>query len=90
MTVDVVLSLKGQQTYVGQEPDVIELLTDGKLEKLDGGRWGLNHCPDHADVSEAALDAYISDRPAEIDMDRAVGFAKEMVDVIIRQDQKAV
>ena len=43
MTVDVVLSLKGQQTYVGQEPDVIELLTDGKLEKLDGGRWKLSY-----------------------------------------------
>jgi uncharacterized beta-barrel protein YwiB (DUF1934 family) len=43
MTVDVVLSLKGQQTYVGQEPDVIELLTDGKLEKLDGGKWKLSY-----------------------------------------------
>ena len=43
MIVDVVLSLKGQQTYVGQEPDVIELLTDGKLEKLDGGRWKLSY-----------------------------------------------
>ena len=43
MTVDVVLSLKGQQTYMGQEPDVIELLTDGKLEKLDGGKWKLSY-----------------------------------------------
>ena len=39
---EVVLSLKGQQTYMGQEPDVIELVTDGALEKLENG-WLLSY-----------------------------------------------
>ena len=42
MVREVVLSLKGQQTYMGQEPDVIELVTDGQLEKLPDG-WKLSY-----------------------------------------------
>lgn len=42
MIQDVVLSLKGQQTYMGQEPDVIELVTDGTLEKMSNG-WKLSY-----------------------------------------------
>ena len=34
----VVLSIRGQQSYVGQDPDVIELVTEGTLERLDD-RW---------------------------------------------------
>jgi len=67
---------------------VLGYLRDGLiLSKLDGGRWGLNHCPDHADVIEAALDAYISDRPAEIDMGKAINFAKETVETIFRESK---
>ena len=36
----VVLSIRGQQTYLGQEPEVIELLTEGTMEFRDGG-WDL-------------------------------------------------
>ena len=42
MVREVVLSLKGQQTYMGQEPDVIELVTDGQMEKLPDG-WKLSY-----------------------------------------------
>ena len=42
MIQDMVLSLKGQQTYMGQEPDVIELVTDGTLEKVSNG-WKLSY-----------------------------------------------
>lgn len=42
MKIDVVLSLRGQQTYVGQEPDVIELVTDGILEELSDG-WKISY-----------------------------------------------
>ena len=38
----VVLSIRGTQTYEGQEPDVIELVTDGVLENRDGG-WALSY-----------------------------------------------
>jgi uncharacterized beta-barrel protein YwiB (DUF1934 family) len=33
----VMLSVRGAQRYVGQEPDVIELVTPGTLEEIDGG-----------------------------------------------------
>ena len=38
----VVLSVRGQQSYVGQEPDVIELVTEGVLQEIDGG-WKLSY-----------------------------------------------
>ena len=36
----VTLSLRGEQNYPGQDPDVIELVTEGTLENLDDG-WKL-------------------------------------------------
>ena len=39
---EVVLSLIGRQTYMGQEPDEIELVTDGSLKKLPNG-WELSY-----------------------------------------------
>ena len=38
----VVLSVRGQQSYAGQEPDVIELVTEGILQEIDGG-WKLSY-----------------------------------------------
>lgn len=36
----VVLSIRGQQTYLGQDPEVIELVTEGTMEYRDSG-WDL-------------------------------------------------
>ena len=38
----VMLSIRGRQSYAGQEPDVIELFTEGVLEDADGG-WKLSY-----------------------------------------------
>ena len=38
----VVLSIRGTQTYEGQEPDVIELVTEGTMEFRDGG-WDISY-----------------------------------------------
>ncbi len=38
----VVLSIRGEQSYAGQEPDVIELVTEGLLEKHGDG-WDLSY-----------------------------------------------
>ena len=38
----VVLSIRGRQSYDGQEPDVIELVTDGTMEFVDGG-WDISY-----------------------------------------------
>ena len=40
MVENVVLSVKGSQSYADQEPEMIELVTDGTLEEVDGG-WKL-------------------------------------------------
>ena len=42
MKQDVVLRIRGQQLYEDQEPDVIELVTDGTLESTDGG-WDIRY-----------------------------------------------
>ena len=39
---EVLLSLRGTQTYEGQEPDVIELVTEGTMEFRDGG-WDISY-----------------------------------------------
>ena len=39
---DVVLSIRGRQSYAGQHPDVIELVTDGVLENRDGV-WSITY-----------------------------------------------
>lgn len=40
MSTPVMLSIEGRQTYVGQEPDVIRLDTEGTMEFKDGG-WDI-------------------------------------------------
>ena len=37
MEKDVVISIKGMQKYQGVEPDVVELVTEGRLQRLDSG-----------------------------------------------------
>ena len=39
---EVVLVIRGRQSYEGQEPDVIELTTDGTMEFKDGG-WDISY-----------------------------------------------
>ena len=42
MSIPVVLSIRGRQTYADQEPDVIELMTEGTMELRDGG-WDISY-----------------------------------------------
>ena len=42
MKQDVVLAIRGRQSYEDQEPDVIELTTDGTMEFRDGG-WDISY-----------------------------------------------
>ena len=38
----VVLTIRGRQSYADQEPEVIELVTEGTMEFVDGG-WNLSY-----------------------------------------------
>ena len=42
MKIPVVMRICGRQSYEGQEPDVIELATDGTMEFRDGG-WDISY-----------------------------------------------
>lgn len=42
MTVPVILSIQGRQTYVGQEPEVIRLDTEGTMSFRNGG-WDITY-----------------------------------------------
>jgi len=42
MKQDVVLNIRGRQSYEGQEPDVIELVTEGTMQLHDGG-WDISY-----------------------------------------------
>jgi len=42
MKQEVVLNIRGRQSYDGQEPDVIELMTEGTME-LTGGGWEISY-----------------------------------------------
>ena len=42
MKQDVVLQIRGRQSYDGQDPDVIELMTEGTMALVDGG-WDISY-----------------------------------------------
>lgn len=42
MSIPVILSIRGRQTYAGQEPDVIRLDTEGTMSFRDGG-WDITY-----------------------------------------------
>jgi uncharacterized beta-barrel protein YwiB (DUF1934 family) len=48
---NVILSLEGRQYYPGQEPDVIELVTEGTMAFRDGG-WDI--CYEESDLTDLA------------------------------------
>ena len=39
---NVVLAIRGRQTYADQEPEVIELVTEGTMEFRNGG-WDISY-----------------------------------------------
>ena len=42
MKTDVTLAIEGRQTYPGQEPEIIELVTEGTMEFRNGG-WDISY-----------------------------------------------
>ena len=51
MKIPVMLSICGRQAYMDQEPDVIELITEGTMEFCDGG---CNICYEESDLTGLA------------------------------------
>ena len=78
MKKQVVLSICGKQSYAGQEPDVIELVTDGTLEELTTGCWEI--CYDETALTgmEGVSTSFLVE-PAKIVLTRSGKLNSQMV-----------
>ena len=73
----VMLSIRGRQTYLDQEPDVIELVTEGTMENV-AGVWTL--CYEESDLTGlAGVTTTFRMEPGKITLTRTGKLNSEMV-----------
>ena len=74
---DVVLSIRGKQTYVDQEPDIIELVTEGTMEFRDGG-WDISY--EESELTGlAGVTTTFRVEPGKVTLDRTGKLTSRMV-----------
>ena len=78
MKMNALLSITGRQTYPGQEPDVIELVTDGTVEQRPDGCWEL--CYQGSDLTglEGVTTSFLIE-PGKITLTRQGRLRSQMV-----------
>ena len=77
MKQDVVLSIQGRQRYADQEPEIIELVTDGTMEFRDGG-WDISY--DESDLTGlAGVTTTFRVEPGKVILDRTGTLYSRMV-----------
>lgn len=77
MSKAVMLSIRGRQAYLDQEPDVIELVTEGTLEYRDGG-WDIRY--EESDLTGlAGVTTTFRVEPGKITLSRSGKLQSEMV-----------
>lgn len=73
----VVLSIRGQQTYSGQDPEVIELTTEGTMAFRDGG-WDI--CYEESELTGlAGVTTTFRVEPGKVILDRTGKLRSQMV-----------
>ena len=73
----VMLNIRGRQSYDGQEPEVIELVTEGVMEQIDGG-WNLSY--EESDLTGLqGVTTTFRIRPNEVVLDRTGKLTSQMV-----------
>ena len=73
----VVLSIRGRQTYAGQEPEVIELTTEGTMEFRDGG-WDI--CYEESELTGlAGVTTTFRVEPGKVVLDRTGKLRSQMI-----------
>lgn len=73
----VMLTVAGTQRYAGQEPDTIELLTEGQLEYVDGG-WNISY-EESALTGLSGVQTLFRIQPEEITLTRTGALRSQMV-----------
>lgn len=77
MKQDVVLSIQGRQRYADQEPEIIELVTDGTMEFRDGG-WDISY--EESDLTGlAGVTTTFRVEPGKVTLDRTGTLYSRMV-----------
>lgn len=77
MRKDVVLSLRGQQNYVDQEPEIIELVTEGTLESTERG-WIIRY--EESDLTGlSGVTTEFSVEPEQVELKRTGKLNSHMV-----------
>ena len=77
MKKQVMLSIRGRQAYLDQEPDVIELVTEGTLEYRDNG-WDL--CYEESDLTGlAGVTTTFRAKDGEVILKRTGNLHSEMI-----------
>ena len=77
MKTPVVLSIRGTQRYIGQEPEAIELVTEGELEYSNGG-WDLRY--EESDLTGLrGVTTTFRIEPEKVTLKRTGGLRSEMV-----------
>ena len=77
MKQEVVLSLRGRQSYEGQEPDVIELVTEGTMEFRNGG-WDISY--EESDLTGlAGVTTTFRVEPDQVTLSRTGNLRSQMV-----------
>lgn len=77
MKLDVVLSVRGQQSYAEQEPEVIELVTEGILEKK-GSIWYLQYQESALTGLDGVTTTFIVE-PGKVTLERTGKLNSQMV-----------
>ena len=73
----VLLNIQGRQTYQGQEPEVIELVTEGTMTLRDGG-WDI--CYQESDLTGLeGVTTTFRVEPGKIILNRSGGLQSQMV-----------
>ena len=77
MSIPVILSICGRQTYMDQEPEVIELITEGSMEYVDGG-WRLIY--EESDLTGlAGVTTTFDIHPDKISLTRSGKLSSQMI-----------
>lgn len=77
MKLDVILSIQGRQLYADQEPEVIELITEGVLEKQEDG-WHISYEESPLTGLEGVTTTFQL-QPGKVVLTRAGALRSEMV-----------
>lgn len=77
MKIPVVLSIEGKQSYLDQDPEIIELVTEGVMER-DGEAWSLSY--EESDLTGlAGVTTTFRLQPGKVILDRTGKLTSQMI-----------